>query len=240
MARFFAESVVGKSHVLTGADAAHAIKSLRMRVGERLTLCDAQQMEYSCVISSIEESAVLLTVEDARKSSAEPGLRITLYQGLPKGDKMDYIVQKSVELGVSRIVPTLCARCVSRPDEKSLQKKRERWQKIAEEAAKQCGRGKIPQVERALSFGQAVEAAKKEDIFLLCYEQGGKRISELLPEKARSAAVLIGPEGGFEADEAETVLNKGGFHATLGARILRTETAPLAALAALLCAAGEL
>lgn len=240
MARFFVESVAGDSHVLTGADAAHAAKSLRMRAGERLTLCDTAQMEYDCVIRSVEEGAVLLDVTDKHPSVAEPGLRITLYQGLPKGDKMDLIVQKAVELGVFRVVPTLCARCVSRPDAKSLRKKRERWQKIAEEAAKQSGRGRIPEVGEALELQEALAEAAGEDLLLLCYEGGGRKISALLPAGARSAAVFIGPEGGFEPVEAEAALRAGGCHATLGARILRTETAPLAALTALLCAAGEL
>lgn len=153
---------------------------------------------------------------------------------------MDLIVQKAVELGVFRVVPTLCARCVSRPDAKSLRKKRERWQKIAEEAAKQSGRGRIPEVGETLELQEALAEAAGRTCFCCATRAADGKSARCCLLGARSAAVFIGPEGGFEPVEAEAALRVGGCHATLGARILRTETAPLAALAALLCAAGEL
>ena len=155
---------------------------------------------------------------------------------------VDFAVQKAVELGVYRIVPVLSARCVSRPDEKAFVKKRQRWQKIADEAAKQSGRGILPQIGGLKKFPEAIEEAAAEEgcKALLFYEGGGERILSLLREDTPSAAVFIGPEGGFEPGEVALARHAGAACATLGPRILRTETAPIAALAAIMQATGNL
>ena len=169
-----------------------------------------------------------------RPCENEPDVFVTLFQALPKGDKMDYIVQKCVELGVSRIVPVLSARCVSRPDQKSLKKKRERWQKIALQAAMQSRRGIIPEVADCVSFPQAVALAEENEKNVFFYELGGDSVKEILKEKPKTAGMFIGSEGGFEAEEASLALAHGAQAATLGKRILRAETAPLAALSVIM------
>ena len=153
---------------------------------------------------------------------------------------MDAVVQKSVELGVSRIVPMLSERCVSRPDEKAVKKKADRWQKIAEEAAKQSGRGVIPQVSPSLPFRAAIQEAEKEGEILFFYEGGGEHISALVGPKTQKLSLFIGPEGGFAEAEVRFAQEHGAKIATLGPRILRTETAPIAALAAIMLATDNL
>ena len=153
---------------------------------------------------------------------------------------MDWIVQKAVELGVSQIVPVRMERCVSRPDGKASQKKTDRWQKIAAEAAKQCGRGILPQVCPPTDFHQALIQAAQAEVFLFCYEGGGESVSRLITQKTKTVSVLIGPEGGFSLPEAEAARKAGGVPVTLGKRILRTETAPLAALSVIMYASGNM
>ncbi len=248
MPRFFIDYIPDDTAHIEGADARHIIRSLRMQPGEPLTICDSLGKDYDCEIESLEGETVHLRVLAIRETAAEPSLRVTLYQGVPKGDKFDWVVQKAVELGVYRIVPVMMKRCVSRPDAKSMKKKVERWQKIAEEAAKQSGRGILPQVGELLSFTKAVEEAAAEQdqngaekaVSLLFYEGGGERILRLAGEQTKYASIFIGPEGGFDPAEVELALEKGIRAATLGPRILRTETAPIAALAALMQATGNL
>lgn len=234
MARFFIDKIDGKTHLITGADAAHIVKSLRMRVLEELTLCDNNQTEYRAAIEQISEQGVLVKVISSCACDNEPSVFVTLYQGVPKSDKMDWIVQKSVELGASKICPILLSRCVARPDQKSQHKKRQRLQKIAEEAAKQSRRGIIPQIEEYLTLNQALERSKKDDCSLVFYENGGKQIRQLLPQGVKTVSIFVGPEGGFEREEVEAIERAGGQSATLGPRILRTETAPLAALSVIM------
>lgn len=244
MPRFFIDYVPDDTAVITGGDARHIAQALRMRRGEKLVLCDCLGMDYDGEIERIEPggASVLVRVLGCCRSVSEPSLRVTLYQALPKQDKFDTVVQKAVELGVYRIVPVLSARCVSRPDEKAFAKKRQRWQKIADAAAKQSGRGILPQVGGLVHFSEAVrEAAGQEGgISLLFYEGGGERILKLLREGVSSAAAFIGPEGGFEPGEVALAQRAGVLRATLGPRILRTETAPIAALAAMMQATGNL
>lgn len=158
MPKFFVDDVAGEMVELTGPDGAHIAKSLRMREGEELTVCDAQGYDHRCAVVSAQGDRVMLRVLEKKRCEAEPSLAVTLFQCLTKGDKMDTIVQKAVELGVERIVPVLSCRSVSRPDEKAAAKKRERWQKIAREAAMQAGRGKVPQVAPVTGFREAVRA----------------------------------------------------------------------------------
>ena len=247
MPRFFISYIPDETARIEGADALHIIRSLRMKPGKLLTICDSLGKDYDCEIESLEPEAVNLRVLAIRETAAEPSVNVTLYQAIPKSDKFDWVVQKAVELGVSRIVPVMTARCVSRPDEKSMRKKVERWQKIAVEAAKQSGRGILPQVGELHTYRQAVEEATQQakafgerGVSLLFYEGGGERILHLVGEKTEIISLFIGPEGGFDPAEVELAKEKGVRAATLGPRILRTETAPIAALAALMQATGNL
>lgn len=240
MPRFFIDYVPQEHAVLTGEDARHIVKSLRMRAGEALILCDSIGTDYQCEIESVGEDRVTVRVLSFCKTVAEPNRRVTVYQSIPKADKMDWIVQKCVELGACAVVPTVTARCVSRPDEKSAQKKCARWQKIAEEAAKQSGRGIIPQVADFLPFQAAVEQATAAGSVFLFFEGGGQHIPELVEDSAETIAVFIGPEGGFEQQEVDFVTAHGGKIGTLGPRILRAETAPIAAVTGIMLATGNL
>lgn len=240
MAWFFVDRIDGDTHRITGEDARHITKSLRMACGEELTLCDRQGREYTCVIRGIDGAGVLAEVLRDAPCQNEPGIRVVLYQALPKGDKMDLIVQKAVELGVTDIVPVVSSRCISRPDKKSLDKKVQRWQKIAAQAAQQSRRGIVPKVCGALSFEEAVKDAQSCEKQILFYECGGQSVGSLLQKEDKSAAVFIGSEGGFAPEEVQQVLQNGGRAATLGRRILRAETAPLAALSIMMYATGNM
>ena len=237
--RFFAHTD-GDTAVITGDDARHIGTVLRMKAGELAVLCDGEGEDCLCRISAVSKELVELEVLDRQRNEAEPDVFVTLYQCVPKGDKMDFIVQKAVELGVSKIIPVLSKRCVSRPDEKSFAKKIQRWQKIAEEAAKQCGRGKIPEIGEQKEFRTAVTEYSQSKRGILFYECGGAPLSEIVDGSVRDIGVFVGSEGGFEAEEAAFAQEKGIIAATLGKRILRCETAPLAALAVLMNLTGNM
>lgn len=234
MPRFFvpAPPDVGGTAVITGDDARHIAGALRMAPGEPLTLCDGVGQDYLCRIESVARDAVTLRVERSEKSIGEPSLSVTLYMGLPKADKLELVIQKSVELGAVRIVPTVTARSIARIDPRDSEKKTARWQKIAAEAAGQSGRGIIPTVEPPITLRAALPRLARENV-LLCYEGGGAPLGDLVSPADESVSLLIGPEGGFAPEEVEAVVAGGGRLATLGTRILRCETAPLAALAIL-------
>ena len=234
MPRFFvpAPPDVGGTAVITGDDARHIAGALRMAPGEPLTLCDGAGQDYLCRIESVARDAVTLRVERSEKSIGEPSLSVTLYMGLPKADKLELVIQKSVELGAVRIVPTVTARSIARIDPRDSEKKTARWQKIAAEAAGQSGRGIIPTVEPPITLRAALPRLARENV-LLCYEGGGAPLGDLVSLADESVSLLIGPEGGFAPEEVEAVVAGGGRLATLGTRILRCETAPLAALAIL-------
>lgn len=248
MPRFFVEneSILCDRIVICGEDAKHISLSLRARVGEKLTVCDGLGTDYECEISDITKNEVNLSVLEKKKSIAEPSVEFTLYQALVKSDKFDFIVQKCTELGVSRIVPVCTDRCVSKPDEDSLSKKVVRWNKIAKEAAMQSGRGVIPVVENAVSFDEALSEMKRADMPFLCYEAGERLSLDVIYEKCgarqnvKTAAFLIGPEGGISEKEAEKAIEKGIFLASLGPRILRAETAPLCAVSAVMLLSGNM
>lgn len=239
MARFFlsrdAMDLASGVIPIAGDDAHHIAFSLRMAVGEHLTVCDMQKTEYACTITDIKPDLVLLRIDEVRPNSTELPISVTLYQSLPKGDKMDYIVQKAVELGVTSIVPVAGARCIVKLDEKNAQKKVARWQKIAEEAAKQCGRGIVPQIGMPISFAQAIAAGASTDLPLFCYEGDGtvslktvldNAMSKMPPDRISiSSAVYIGPEGGYDTKEVALAEDAGFASVNLGRRILRCETA---------------
>ena len=240
MAWFFAETVSAPTHTISGENAHHIIKSLRMKIGEPLTICDSSSIRHDCIIEEISGDSVVVRIERASKCENEPDTEIILYQALPKGEKMEFIIQKSVELGVSKIVPMLSKRCVSRPDEKSMRKKVERWNKIALSAAMQSRRGKIPEVSSAVTFEQAVNLAG--DSAIMCYELGGVPMGDTpqIKNDKKTISLFIGSEGGFEESESQMVLNNGGSLVSLGKRILRAETAPLAAISIIMYLTGNL
>lgn len=241
MPRFFTTPAALASEPvrITGADAHHMQRVLRLRVGEELTVCDTQGTDCRCVIDAFEDDAVILRVLERTATVSEPTSAITLYQGLPKGDKLEWIIQKAVELGVCRVVPVVTARSIAKIDDKSAAKKQERWQKIAAEAAGQSGRGCIPTVEAPLSWKQALERWKAENVIAF-YEGGGRPLDTLVDRSTRQLSIVVGPEGGFAPEEIAALEQAGAHIATLGKRILRCETAPLAALAILMQLTGNM
>lgn len=234
MPRFFsAAGPDGNTILLQGEDAKHLRLALRARIGERITVCDGAGTDFDCEITAINAENVVCRVLRRERSQAENPYFTTLYLALTKGDKFELVLQKSVELGADRLVPVLTERCVSRPDAAEAARKVERWQKIAQAAAKQCGRGKIPEVAQMLSFRQATEAFCAHDLPLFCYEKAEKPLSDVLnglPEPPETVAAFVGAEGGFSPEEAKAVEAAGGIAVSLGHRILRAETAPLALL----------
>ncbi len=240
MPRFFLEEICGDLVTIYGEDAKHIAKSLRMRQGEELTLCDMQGTDYHTILQRVTADEVQVKVLDKCPSKGEPTCKVTLYQALPKGDKLELIVQKATELGVDTIVPVLTDRCISRPNTKAMEKKQQRLQKIAYEAAKQSGRGKIPQIGQLMLIDKALEGMKHADIGILLYEEATEPLSRALATKqASSIAVMVGCEGGISSREAQLAQSQGLHLASLGSRILRCETAPLCALSAILYHMGE-
>lgn len=238
MPRFFCENISGGKAVIEGEDAKHIAKVLRYRVGDEITVCDMKGTDYSCAVAELGET-VILDILSSHKNESEPNIKINLYQALPKGDKLDFIVQKSTELGVCRIIPVSTEFCVAKADKKSFEKKLQRLNKIAKEAAKQSGRGIIPTVENILTFDEALKSMKNNKS-VFCYEGGGEKISTLIGEEDTEVNVFIGSEGGFSQNEAEKLALNGVFGVTLGKLILRCETAPIAALTLILNASGNL
>lgn len=241
MPRFFIDAApaAGETYTLTGGDARHIAGALRMTPGETLTLCDGKGRDYACTLTALEREAVTVTVDAVTPNASEPSLAVTLYMGLPKADKLEWIIQKAVELGVTAIVPVVTARSIARVDGKDAEKKRTRWQKIAAEAAGQSGRGIIPTVEAPISFKQALPRLAAENT-LLCYEGGGQPIGQLVSREDTALSLVVGPEGGFDPAEVAAVTAGGGRIATLGPRILRCETAPIAALAVVMERSGNM
>ena len=241
MPRFFIDRVVpakvGDCIAIDGIDANHIKKSLRMNVGETLTVCDGHGWDYETEIVALENSAVVLKVKSVWENQTEPSLQVTLYQGLPKGDKWETVIQKCVEVGVTKLVPVVMARSIAKPGE-NIQKKWERWQKIANEAAGQCGRGILPQVEKPISFTDLVTRIAKEKT-LVCYEEGGAPLGEQISKEDVALSLVIGPEGGLDLSEVEKMKAAGGIVVTMGPRIMRTETAPIAAMAVLMEKSGN-
>lgn len=238
MPRFF-KLDFKNAHFIDGDDASHIAKSLRMRVGEELTVCDTVGTDYKCKISQISQCRVDFDIIDSFPTVSEPTIKVTLFQCMPKSDKMDNVVKQSVELGVTEITPVISSRCVSVPDVKSALKKVERWQRIANEAAGQSGRGILPKVNGVISFNQMLSSFNQFDKVLMFYENGGVSVSST-ETKSGSCAIIIGSEGGFSPEEAQAAKENGATICTLGKRILRTETAPLAALSAIMTLSGNM
>ena len=242
MARFFIEPQDFKTDfmVLTGENAAHA-KVLRIKAGEKVTVCDGQGREAACTVSDVSPGLVSLVVDEETASSTEAKVRATVYMAFPKGDKLEHVIQKATELGAYEIVAFPSARCVSKPDDKSLKKKLERWQKIAESAAEQSGRGRVPEVIVLGSYAEAVRRAATADTAILFYEnERAFTLKAALSAKPYATISLVtGPEGGLEEKEVKAAMDAGMSVCTLGSRILRCETAPLCALSAVMYDSDE-
>lgn len=239
MQKLFVENINDEKIILDGESARHIAKSLRMRVGDVICVTDGGGDDYGCQIEEITKDEVVLKVCYKQACESEPSCRVTIYQGVPKSSKMEDIIQKCVELGVCEIVPTLTKRCVSRPDDKAAGKKNQRYQKIALEAAQQSGRGIVPTIENMKTLRQAI-AEDESDVKIVFYEGGGEKLADIVKPDTESVSVFIGPEGGFEQEEVEQIEASGGVRATLGKRILRTQTAPVAALTAIMLLTGNL
>ena len=239
MTRFFVspEELGNDNIVLTGENASHA-KVLRLKVGEQVLVCDGEGRECLC---AVVDSNWDLEVLERRESDSEPAVQVSVYMAFPKSDKLEHVIQKATELGAYEIVAFPSARCVSKPDEKSLRKKAERWQKIAASAAEQSGRGRIPRVVILPSYAEALKRGADADLPLLFYENERATTLHMALNSGewKSAALLTGPEGGLEEKEVSQAMEAGWRVCTLGKRILRCETAPLCALSAVMYAAGE-
>lgn len=237
MVRFFVtpEELEGDCLTLRGENEQHK-KVLRLKDGEQVLVCDGEGRECLCRISGDD-----LVVEERRQSETEARIQVSVYMAFPKADKLEHVIQKATELGASEIVAFPSARCVSRPDEKSLRKKLERWQKIAVSAAEQSGRGIIPQVVVLGSFQEALDRGAKADKALFFYENERAVTLKMALSGGdyRTVSLLTGPEGGLEEKEVEQAREAGFQVCTLGKRILRCETAPLCALSAVMYDAGE-
>ena len=242
MVRFFvdADTFASDCPVLTGGNAQHA-KVLRLKEDARILLCDGQGCESVCAIREIGAGELTLEVLERRASTTEAAVRVSVYMAFPKADKLEHVIQKATELGAYEIVAFPSARCVSKPDEKSLKKKLERWQKIAASAAEQSGRGRIPQVLVLPSFTEALKRAAQADKALMFYENEHAVTLRMALETGsfQTVSMLTGPEGGLEESEVSKAREVGLQVCTLGKRILRCETAPLCALSAVMYAAGE-
>ncbi len=243
MPRFFvtasqiADSGNGRVITVTGDDASHITRVLRMKSGEHLTACDENGIEYDTVVQSTGHE-VILEVLSSHPSENEPPYRAVVYQALVKGDRFDTVLQKATELGAAEFVPVITSRCTVKLEKSEYRKKVERWQRIVHEAAKQCGRAVIPQVREPVMFRDAVAEAAKTDLPLFCYEADGTRPLPAIfaeVESPGSAAVMIGPEGGFELSEASFAAESGMRMTGLGKRILRTETAAPFVLSCVSC-----
>ena len=241
MTRFFVdpEEMAGETVCLTGENAAHA-KVLRLKVGEEVMVCDGQGNECRCRVESTD-GQYDLSVVSRGISETEAAVRVSVYMALPKADKLEHVIQKATELGAYEIVTFPTARCVSRPDEKSLNKKLDRWQKIAASAAEQSGRGRIPQVIVLPSYKAALSRAAECDKAIVFYENEHATILRQALEESpyKTVSILSGPEGGFEEAEITQAREAGLQVCTLGRRILRCETAPLCGLSAIMYASYE-
>ncbi len=231
--------------IITGDDLKHLRQVLRLGTGDKIGAFDGLGMEYEAQLTEVSKDRAVAVILSSFEAQSEPATRVTLFQGLPKGDKMDLIIQKAVELGVHKIVPVITQRTVVQLDKKSKEKKAERWSKIAREAAKQCHRAYVPEVAIPEDFDKILEEFKNYDSTVMFYEGTVKKcLKELLKcytiNKIKDIALLIGPEGGFTELEVEKCRTAGIDIVSLGKRILRTETAAITSLSIIMYEMGEL
>lgn len=257
MSRFFVDSsAVDRENgtiTITGEDVKHIKNVLRGTAGDKLEVCDQEGTDYTAAIKILEKDSVIAEIISSKPNKTEPPVNITLYQGVPKGDKMEYIIQKCIELGVFRIVPVMTERTVVRfGSDKDAAAKAARWQKIAQEAAKQCDRGIIPKVEAPVSFKAALKLASGSDLKLIPYEEETEgSLRSMLSSFSHKhdcgddaakpeISLFIGPEGGFAQNEVKDAKEAGFASVTLGPRILRTETAGVAVIAIIMYELGDM
>ena len=233
MPRFYVEGCQDAQTGITimGEDVNHIKNVLRLTIGDTITVCDGAGKEYECEIAEISKEQVYANIVDINQNAAELPCNITLFQGMPKSDKMELIIQKSVELGANSIIPVNMKRCVVKLEGKDEIKKNERWQKIAESAAKQCGRGFIPEVKHLINVKEICNWINEYDVIIVAYENEKENTlkTELKKLKATDLkiGIVIGPEGGFEESDIKLLKESGAKIVTLGDRILRTETVAL-------------
>lgn len=242
MPRFFLSSdEIGNRFItLTGENALHA-KVLRLKPGEAVTICDGNGTDYNCTVSDFNSNQISLVIHNSHPSKTEPHINASVYVAFPKSDKLEHVIQKATELGAHEIIAFPSSRCVVKMDKKTLDKKIDRWQKIAASAAEQCGRGIIPKVLAMESYSAAIMRSCQADLAINFYENETSCTfhDSLINNKFESISLMTGPEGGFSPDEIIQAKNAGMKICTLGSRILRCETAPLCALSALMYACGE-
>lgn len=245
MYRFFVDEsqILQDSVCITGGDVNHIKNVLRMKPGEIILISDGDDREYTCVLDEITDNEVIAKIEDVNGPARELPIKVTLFQALPKGDKMETVIQKMIELGAYEIVPVSTKRCIVKLDDKKAAAKTKRWNAIAESAAKQSKRGIVPQVSMPVSYKKALEMAKEMDMILIPYEEAENMshtrevIGKIKP--GMSVGIFIGPEGGFAMEEVEQAIAAGAYDITLGKRILRTETAGMALMAVLMFGSEE-
>lgn len=232
--------VEGDRIYIEGSDVNHMKNVLRMKIGEQAEISDGNNLRYLCEVAAYEAERAVLVIREKKEADTELSSRLYLFQGLPKSDKMELIVQKAVELGAYEIVPVATKRCVVKLDAKKAAKKTERWNSISESAAKQAGRSRIPKVADVVSFSEALAQAADLDVVLIPYElaEGMEEAREIIRSirPGQSVGIFIGPEGGFEQEEVAEAVRAGAKAVTLGRRILRTETAGLTMLSVLMFA----
>ena len=240
MPRFFVNATdIDKDNFtarIFGEDARHIARSLRMAVGDKITVTDGEGCDYPATLTKIRDDECELDLGDAIASITESPLDITLYMAYPKGDKLETVVQKAVELGACSVVPFISDRCIKRPTGERADRQTARLNRIAIEAAKQCGRGRLPTVSEPLSFDALLDEFGSYDLTLFCFEGGTLPLNRVLKEwkTAKKVAVIVGSEGGFSENEAKKINEAGAVTISLGKRILRCETAPSVVLSALL------
>ena len=245
MAKFFVEpEAVKETEILiTGTDVNHIKNVLRLPVGKEITINDRQGREFECIIKAISIESVTAQIISSKENDTEPAVETILFQSLIKGEKMEFVIQKSVEIGVTKIIPMVANRCVVKLEsDKKLKSKIERWQKIAESAAKQSRRGIIPEICMPMTMKEAIAFAKDHlDVSCIPYEleQACHIKAFLRPLKVDSIGIFIGPEGGFTEEEVQEAASQGVQAVTLGRRILRSETAGLFTLANIMYEMGE-
>lgn len=245
MARFFmfGTNLDGGRAYIRGRDAEH-VRVLRLRPGEELVICDGKGKDYRCRYITSTRDEVEAEVVEVVPCKGEPDVDVTVYAGLPKGERADFLIQKCVEAGAKRIVFFDCERCVARPDGRSMDKKLERFNRISQSAAEQSGRGMIPQVDYIHDYVEMLDSAMKADMRLFMYETGDDRVpmKEAIEGAGdfKSASVITGPEGGFSLAEARLARGAGATLCSMGERIFRCETAPVVSVTAIMYAKGEL
>jgi 16S rRNA (uracil1498-N3)-methyltransferase len=226
---------VDKIFIEDSEDIWHIKKVLRLKKGDKVNISDSMEFEYQCLIQSIEDNCISLSIINKQKFAKEPGLNVTLFQAMPKQSKMETIIQKTVELGIKEIFPVLTKRTVVTPG-RDMAKKIERWQRVSAEAVKQCGRGIIPKVNDIINLSEMLQILKEFDFVLFPYEEEKQTSLKGVLRNGKNVttgkiALIVGPEGGFSEEEAKAVTSAGGISLSLGSTVLRTETAGPAALA---------